>query len=326
MLKIQYENLLDQNLSWLLESNPWTEYNTLKNLLEIDRKDSKLLNARSKILKDIKINEVIQDLKHWYPISYTRHDDPKISHYKLMMLAEFGLNIEDPELNQIADAAKKHLDNSFFAMKQSLPIKGESTTEGWHALPCDSPIITYTLLLLEDKSKPVQKSIDAIVEKWTKPEGWFCDLFFVKSQFKKLNAACPMAGLMALQVFSQIEELKESESANNAFKALQFHKDYKKSLYYFGRSKKFWSFKYPFVWYNALYMADVISKYPRFMNSELFIELSDWLTTALKIDGKIKPTSMFRIYKEWDFADKKNYSPWMTYIALRILKRLKDVQ
>ncbi|MDA3850385.1 MAG: hypothetical protein PF447_03855 [Spirochaetaceae bacterium] len=39
-----------------------------------------------------------------------------------------------------------------------------------------------------------------------------------------------------------------------AIEPLIYHRELGKSLYYFGRSKKFWTFKYPFVWYNALYI------------------------------------------------------------------------
>ena len=82
-----------------------------------------------------------------------------------------------------------------------------------------------------------------------------------------------MAGLMALQVFSRIPELKESEFARNACAPIKFHKDSGKSLYYFGRSKKFWTLKYPFVWYNALYLAGVLTRFESLKNYELVKEL-----------------------------------------------------
>lgn len=308
----------DRVLNWLMESNSWTKYSVLKNILKT--KDSKELEiAKGELLKESKVKEIISELKEWYPDKYTRHNDPKISHYKLMLLAELGLTMDDPGILEIVEKAKMNMDNGLYAMKQSLPERGGDSPEGWHALPCDSPIILYSLLLMGDRSVETLKAADKLAEKWKDPTGWFCNFFFVKGQFKKLNAPCPMAGLMALQVFSLLDKYKESESAKNAFNSLVYHRDLKKNLYFFGRSKKFWTFKYPFVWYNALYMAYVVSRFKQFRDSDLFNELNDWIRKSLDENGLIKPTSMFRIYKEWDFADKKNPSPWLTYIAYRIL-------
>jgi hypothetical protein len=124
-----------------------------------------------------------------------------------------------------------------------------------------------------------------------------------------------------LQVFSQIDDLKESQAAKNAFEPLKFHRDFGKSLYYFGRSKKFWTLKYPFIWYNALYLADVLTRFDFLKKEPLVQELIDWIEVSQDEQGRFKPTSMFMCYKGWDFANKKEASPWMTLLCSRILRR-----
>lgn len=308
----------NEAINWLLESNPWTKYAVFKNIVKAD--PSILKEAKEELLNDEKIKGLIAELKDWYPDRYTRHNDPKISHYKLMLLAELGIDKDDPGIKEIITKVKEHMDDGQYAMKQCLPVKGGESPEGWHALPCDSPIILYTLLLLGDRSEVTLNAARILYEKWQDPEGWFCNFSFVNGQYKKLKAACPMAGLMALQVFSLIDKYRESVSATNAFNSLVYHKELGKNLYYFGRSKKFWTFKYPFVWYNALYMAEVVNKFPQFRDTELFKELYNWIKDTLDSSGNIKPTSMFRIYKDWDFADKKYPSPWLTYKSRLITK------
>ena len=32
---------------------------------------------------------------------------------------------------------------------------------------------------------------------------------------------------------------------------------------------------------------------------------------------------MYRAWKDWSFADKKHPSPWLTFLALRVLKRVR---
>jgi hypothetical protein len=130
-----------------------------------------------------------------------------------------------------------------------------------------------------------------------------------------------MAGLMALEVFSLIPELRESEYARNAYSGLAFHRDYGRTIYYFGRSKKFWTLKYPFVWYNALYLAEVLSRFDFLRSEALVEELTSWIERSQDELGRFTPTSMFMKYRGWDFANKKAPSPWITFLCCRILKR-----
>ena len=188
-------------------------------------------------------------------------------------------------------------------------------------MPCDSPLITYALLLLGHNDEQVRKSTESTKKYGETKQGWFCFFFFVESQFKKHQTGCPMAGLMALQVFSQVPEVKESVFAQNAYEPIKFHREFGKSIYFFGRSKKFWTFKYPFVWYNALYLADVLTRFDFLKDEELVKKLIEWIEESQDENGRFKPTSIFLPYKNWDFGNKKEPSPWITFLCCRILKR-----
>ena len=37
-------------------------------------------------------------------------------------------------------------------------------------------------------------------------------------------------------------------------------------------------------------------------------------------DGKYTAGSMYRAWKGWSFADKKQPSPWLTFLVLRVLE------
>jgi hypothetical protein len=101
-------------------------------------------------------------------------------------------------------------------------VKPDLYANEWHALPCDSPIITYSLLCLGYTNSQLKKAVEKLKDKSDTKQGWFCHFFFVESQFKKLEAECPMAGVTALEVFSRIPDLKESIYARNAFEPLKF--------------------------------------------------------------------------------------------------------
>lgn len=324
------KKLRSDTLPWLLGSNPWTKYKTLTDLMDVPLSSIEAKESKKELCNDPQIKDLIAESLDWIPEAPTRNNDPKISYYKLRMLADFGLSMKDKGIKEITDKATEHIEDDMFAIRGALPerpkrgekfVKPDPYADVWHVLPCNSPIITYSLLCLGLNNSQVKKAVGKLKEKWDTKQGWFCHLFFVSSQFKKLQVGCPMAGLMALEVFSQVPGLKESKYAENAYEPLKFHREYGKTIYYFGRSRKFWTLKYPFVWYNALYLAEVLTRFDFLKKEELVKELIEWIENSQDKNGRFKPTSVFMPYKGWDFGNKKEPSPWITFLCYRILKR-----
>ena len=324
------EKLKADPIPWLLESEPWTKLRTEIDILGTQISSRKIKALRTEIINNPQIIQLIQEISDWLPSAPGRNNDPKLSYFKLRMLSDFALSHKNEQIKKIIKKADAHKINELFAVRgipPERPKKGEKFqksdpfADAWHVSPCNSPMITYSLLALGCSNSSVQKSVSEISDLWDTPQGWFCHYFFVNSQFKKLNVGCPMAGLMALEVFSQIPELKESKQAKNAFAPLEFHWKHKKSIYYFGRSKKFWTLKYPFVWYNALYLADVLTRFDFLKRHKLIQEIVDWIEELQDEQGEFKPTSIFMPYKSWTFGNKKEPSPWITFLCCRILQR-----
>ncbi len=323
--------LNDNPIPWLLSSNPWTRYRTYIDLLELPPTDSEVLKAKTELINHPHIQSLLTEAGEWFSKSITRHNDPKICFYKLRMLVDFGLDRNDSGINTLIANATSHLVDEMYATRQTLPKPGlglimpDVNANEWHALPCDTPLITYALLKMGIKDSQMNRVINLISNKWNTRQGWFCHFFFVEKQHQKLQIGCPMAGLMALEVFSSIPELKESASAKNAYETLKFHYECGQSVYFFGRSKKFWTLKYPFVWYNALYLAEVLTRFEFLKYEPLVKELINWIEESQDELGRWKATSMFMEYKNWDFADKKVPSPWITLLCCRILKRWYEI-
>jgi len=68
-------------------------------------------------------------------------------------------------------------------------------------------------------------------------------------------------------------------------------------------------------------LAEVLTRFKFLRDDVLVKELIEWIKKSQDGDGKFKPTSMFMIYKGWNFAKKKEPSPWITYLCCKILKR-----
>jgi hypothetical protein len=310
----------DEIIQWLIESDPWTSYQTRKNLLHEKITPSIEKQYRKEIITNTKIQCLINELHNYFPELATRHTDSKLSHYKLRMLSDFGLS-KDDGLDKIIHEVESHQNNNLYSIRQKLPLKDADQSIEWNALPCDNPLLLYALQKLGVENISISSQIELLKEKWETPIGWFCSLPFVNGQFKKEQIGCPMAGMLALEVFSINDDLKESKYSQNAYKTIMHHYEIGKSIYYFGRGKKFHTFKYPYVWYNALYMADVLTRFEFTKKDQLVKDLIKWIKDNADHQGKYYPTSIFLEYKEWDFGNKKKASPWITYLCYKILEQ-----
>ncbi len=66
-------------------------------------------------------------------------------------------------------------------------------------------------------------------------------------------------------------------------------------------------------------MADVLSRYPA---DPRFRERVAALTVQADSQGRYTAGSMYQAWKGWSFADKKQPSPWLTFLTLRIQARI----
>jgi len=57
---------------------------------------------------------------------------------------------------------------------------GEPFQDAWHISPCNSPMITYSLLSLGFRTEAVIESVKRLKELWEDETSWFCHFFFWK--------------------------------------------------------------------------------------------------------------------------------------------------
>jgi len=95
-----------------------------------------------------------------------------------------------------------------------------------------------------------------------------------------------------------------------------------RKMYLFGIGTDFRKLKYPFVWYDVLHVVDVLSRFPFLHADPRLREMVETITAQAGENGRYAATSMYRAWKGWSFADKKTPSPWLTFLVLRVQKRL----
>jgi hypothetical protein len=155
----------------------------------------------------------------------------------------------------------------------------------------------------------------------------------------KRGDPCPIANVYALKALSLVPEYLDSPTTRAGCETLLAHwADFARAravagtemafkprkLYLFGVGTDFRKLKYPFVWYDILHVADVLSRFPVVHGDPHFLDMLGTISDqADEADGgRFTATSMYRAWKGWSFADKKRPSPWLSFLVWRIQKRV----
>jgi hypothetical protein len=156
--------------------------------------------------------------------------------------------------------------------------------------------------------------------------GWRCvaapDLGSFRGPGRKADP-CPIANVYALKALSLAPEWVDSQATRTGTEMLLWHWEHlsERKLYLFGIGTDFRKLKYPLVWYNVLHVLDVLSRFPFVRRDPRFREMEDVVLTQADADGRFTASSMYRAWKDWSFANKKEPSPWLTFLCCRVLKR-----
>ena len=126
-----------------------------------------------------------------------------------------------------------------------------------------------------------------------------------------------------LKLISELPEFQDSPEAKKGLDSLFNLWDIrmKRKPYLFGMGTDFKKLKAPFVWYDILHVLDVLSKFPRTLETTYTKDMLSIMTNKKDNNGRYIPGSVYLTWKEWDFGQKKEPSAWITFLVYRILKR-----
>jgi hypothetical protein len=190
-------------------------------------------------------------------------------------------------------------------------------------MACDAPTLLYTLLAMGLGSDPrLQRAVQHLAS-LVEENGYRCKVDPGLGKFRGPGSRadpCPIANVYALKALSQVPELLDSPAAHRAAEMLLWHwaSPAGQKHYLFGVGTDFRKLKYPFVWYDILHVADVLSRFPIVRADPRFQSMLAEIAAQADGDGRYTATSMYQPWKGWSFADKKHPSPWLTLLALRV--------
>ncbi len=320
----------DALIQWLLESDePWTRYRTRVDLLDCSEDDPEVKSARREMLAHPQVCALIQETASWGDRAFERHNDAKYPIYKFSILADFGVRVTDRGMGASLKRVMSHrAPEGAFQSWVNIPKSfGGTGEDAWTWMVCDSPTLLYVLLAMgvgEDKRvKQAANHLAGLVQ----DNGWHCTVAPELGKFRgpgRKTDPCPIANVYALKALALVPELFDSRATRAATEMLLQHwkNRAKEKPYLFGIGTDFCKLKYPFVWYDILHVVEVLSRFSFVHADRRFQQMVETITAQADAEGRYTASSMYQSWKGWSFADKKNPSPWLTFLVLRMLKRV----
>jgi len=271
---------------------------------------------------------MIEETATWGDRACKRHNDAGYPIYKFSTLADFGVRADDPGMAAGIEAVMAHRSpEGMFQTVVNIPVRFGGTGEDiWAWMLCDTPTLLYSLLAMGLGGDPrVQRAAQHLAS-LVDDNGWRCVVAPELGRFKgpgRKTDPCPIVNVYALKALALVPDLIDSPATRTGAEMLLWHWENQggRKLFLFGIGTDFRKLKYPFVWYNLLHVADVLSRFP-FVHGDLrFQEMVEAIAVQADGEGRYTANSMYMSWKGWSFADKKNPSPWLTFLVLRLLER-----
>jgi len=324
--KIGMSERYHKSINYLLSTKqPWVKYNTLVNLQEKPLNNPLVKESKKEMVEHSKIQELIKESKTWPGYTLKRHNDAGHPIHKIVMLADFGLKLNDPGMDEIIHKIlSNQSEEGSFQSKLEIPIRygGSGTPKmGW--MVCDAPLLLYSLLKLGVDDKRVTEAADHLIS-LVDSNGWRCKTSTGFRGPGRKTDHCPYANLIAVKALVEEPKYLESDAVLFGVEAQIEHwsnRDGRK-LYLFGIGTTFGRLKYPHIWYDILHVLDVLSKVPCAREDSRFVEMLD-LVNGKQLDyGGFIPESVWQAFKGWSFGQKKEASPWIAYKVALINSRV----
>lgn len=320
-------------VDWLLaEDQPWVRYRTLVDLLDRPEDNPDVIAARQAMLEHPAVQGLVAEAATWpgYPIK--RHNDAKHPLHKLAILADFGLRADDAGMDKVIAAVMAHqsLEGAFQTITLVPKAFGGPGGEMWTWMLCGAPTILYALLSFGLGEHEAVRLAIAHMTSLIRDNGWPCavspDLGRFRGPGRKADP-CPYVNLIALKALAQASDgtpaLLNSPAARTGAEMLLGHWERRteRKIYMFGIGTTFRKLKYPFIWYDILPVTDVLSRFPFARRDPRLREMVEVILSKQDDQGRFTPESVWMAWKGWEFGQKKAPSPWITLLALRVIKR-----
>ena len=318
-----------QTIEWLLQGEPWVEYRTRVDLLGQSETDPQVSAARKKMLADSKIQSLVTELQDWPGEVLNSHRSASQPFHKLEFIADLGFNINDAPIKKIVKKVMAHQSRQGpFQLPTNVPAHfGGSGKDEWAWALCDAPVIVSSLVQMGMGDEPRVQTAVEYLNGLLRDNGWPCAVSPELGKFHgpgRKDDPCPYATLVMLQVLAHVPELRDGKPARIGVETLLslWEKSREQHPYMFYMGTDFRKLKAPLFWYDILHVLDILSLFDFARKDKRFKEMLNVMKSKADADGRFTPESIWTVWKEWDFGQKKIPSRGLTFYAQRILSRV----
>ncbi len=318
----------DKTIEWLLQGEAWIEYRARIDLLEQPPNDPQVVASRKAMLADPKIKALLTELTDWPGVVLNSHKSASQPFHKLAFIADLGLNVSDAPVKKIVKKVMAHQsEQGPFQLTTNVPTHfGGSGQDEWAWALCDAPILVSALIKMGlGDDKRVQTAIQYL-DGLVRDNGWPCAVSPELGKFRgpgRKEDPCPFATLAMLKVMSCVPELRDGKSAKIGVETLLtlWDKSKERHPYMFFMGTDFRKLKAPLFWYDILHVLDILSHFKWARKDKCFKEMLGVVEAKADGDGRYVSESLWMVWKDWDFSQKKIPSRGLTLFVQRILER-----
>jgi hypothetical protein len=321
-------NAMESVYEWLLTGPACVEYRTRVDLLGQHVTAPEVIASRRRMLADPLVSGLIAELASWPGHVLNSHKSASQQFHKLNFLVDIGITAADEGMHLVVDRILAHQsEEGPFQLPTQIPehFGGSGEETGAWAL-CDAPLILYALSKLGyGEDARVRKGVEYLV-RLCRENGWPCTVSRELGKFRgpgRKDDPCPYATLAMLKLMSLDSRDKTSIEAKYGVETLlnlwEHRQEQHPYIFYMGTD--FSKLKVPLVWYDLLHVLEVLTHYPDFRNDPRLQNMLGVLKSKADSDGRFTLESVWTAWKDWEFEQKKVPSFWLTFLAIRMIKR-----
>ena len=309
-------------------SDDWLKYPILLNLCHESKEN--LVEIRNAALADSRIKRYLTDITSFHGTLVTNHKNPDLPIHKLLFLLDLGFDTKIPEIKAAIEELLTHKDeHGIYQSMTNVPKHfGGIGEDVFSWCLCDAPLLLLALLKSgKNYHEYIKPGVDHLVS-LCRDNGFPCAVSPELGRFRgpgKKDDCCPYATLIMADLLSYIPEYGNSQVAGSSVKALLnlWENSLSQHPYMFYMGRDFRKMKAPSCWYDIVSVAGVLSKYEFVREDPRFLEMIKHIKDKQDKEGLITPESVYQKLKDWDFGQKKEPSPYLTYLCYQIFERLE---
>jgi len=320
-------------IDWLLSSAPWVAYHTRRELLAAPENDPGVAASRGEMLAHPQVRALVEELTDWPGALLNSHKSAGHSLHKLSFLADLGLRADDPGMGKISERIFEHqsAQGPFQMLGKISPSYGGSGKEEFAWALCDAPLVVYSLVKmgLKDDAR-VQAAVEHLIS-LGRENGWPCAVSPELGRWRgpgRKDDPCPYANMVMLKLLAELPEMHDRPAVRaGAETALcLWTESLSRHPYMFYMGNDFRKLKAPLVWYDLLHLTDVLTRFPFLRQDARLGEMVDLLAAKADAEGRFTAESIWTAWKDWDFGQKKIPSAWLTLLAWRVVRRMRETE